>query len=1531
MAEFFEPRDRFDNELVRDVFAGDRFVDVPDARGQRDPRVVIGAGTAGVHEIEFNDEMFAAVVADALGIGIQREAGGGVSFARPVYASDLASLVRLDASGTSPSAIGGLQYLIGLQTLDLSANGSIANGGLRRLVPANAGAEGTAYLRSLNLDGNSITSLARLTDLTELQVLSVADQQGTNGVASISPLSNLTNLVYVDVSGNDVTDLSPLFPLTGLRVLDAADNALSDLQGFARAWRLDASNAVSANPADVQVNRELTVRTVGGQYSYIDPRTASASATVEWQTPMLPAGSYDVLASWFGDDTHSADTSLLVDGRSTEINQQVDSAGATIGGIDYEFLTSIDLSTRQVVPIGISPGTDGRLLVADTIVVSATQLGGGNLARLDVTDNQLNELSHSFIAPMLESRGVQVDQPNNSAPVWTRSIQNQSAPRSGQITIANLGDYVSDPDGDAVTFSASTDHPGADVSLNGGTLTIADRGATDRLVRVTVTATDARGRSSFHRFNVAFDSTLVSGTIFRDLNKDGTRQTSEAGVEGVLVYVDLNGDKERSPGEPVATSDWDGAFTLWTDRSGMVSVRVDTDSHVDFVLPDSREIDLPSGHGRIDSVNFGIFDAISIDAPRQVAEGTVVEAVATTSTTGGQSLWTVDGGPVDLPADPTGSSFSFTPRQDGIYEVTFEYRKSGRVWQRKRIIEVLPVAPHVAAGDDLTGGNAIPEGRMLLTRPMIVDPGDDVWNVTIDYGDGSAPSVISGMTSRVIALDHIYGDPSGTEPYTVTITVENSEGRDSDSFDVEVVPAGATLEVSEQEVPLEGVSSAFRFSVDDDTERADIVSWTYNVDWGDGTSESIAGRLLFSKTEPGVAEALVEHTYATQGDYRITFTVVDDDGDVSVATRDVTVQNRPPVGAILDSPATVVEDVSNVWSASATDVDEPLTFAWNFGDGTAIQYGASVSHVFADPGTYTVTLQVSDGEDTSEVRHDIIVSNVNDAPRLLLPAVLTLNELQPFSFQASALDPDPMDELRFQVSDGPAGLQIDEVTGLLTWTPDLEQGDRSYTAHVTVSDSVGATDRRAISLEVRAAAAIEGAVFEDLDGDGSWDINESARSGQVVSLDRGGDGIVDATVQTDSGGRYRFDGLEAGMYVVHIDLPESWIATTPTELIVDIPAPRDIVLPSVGGSLRLDYGDAPDDSIETRANDYRTTLASDGPRHVVVPGLRLGRNIDAEFGASAGALADGDDRAGASNDEDGVLDAAQQFRFSVGQRPRVDVVATNQTPDAAVLYAWVDYDGDGQFALDERVQVEIPSGSDSTPFTLVFPQVPASVPSRTYARLRLSTDAAAAAPFGLAADGEVEDYVVEFTSGLSHTNWSLPADINNDGVVTALDALILITDLTTNGPRELPPLDEPPPYYLDPTGDGLLTAADVLFVITYLGGQQGEGEAPPAGTNVAAYEYDEAVGRLDPRDQILRRGRRLPGSDITEMSTKSRQLDPADADRPAPAFVDAVFGGFSERQDRTMQSAVRARNHDTTEWSKAVDELFADDDAALDQ
>ncbi len=75
-------------------------------------------------------------------------------------------------------------------------------------------------------------------------------------------------------------------------------------------------------------------------------------------------------------------------------------------------------------------------------------------------------------------------------------------------------------------------------------------------------------------------------------------------------------------------------------------------------------------------------------------------------------------------------------------------------------------------------------------------------------------------------------------------------------------------------------------------------------------------------------------------------------------------KNDPPVvSGVTGSPAVALQSVTSVtFSATASDPNgDSLTYSWNFGDGGTSTV-ASPSHVYNTAGTFTATVEVSDGK-----------------------------------------------------------------------------------------------------------------------------------------------------------------------------------------------------------------------------------------------------------------------------------------------------------------------------------------------------------------------------------------------------------------------------------------------------------------------------------------------------------------------------------------------------------------------------------------
>ena len=129
------------------------------------------------------------------------------------------------------------------------------------------------------------------------------------------------------------------------------------------------------------------------------------------------------------------------------------------------------------------------------------------------------------------------------------------------------------------------------------------------------------------------------------------------------------------------------------------------------------------------------------------------------------------------------------------------------------------------------------------------------------------------------------------------------------------------------------------------------------------------------------------HSYAEGGDYVVTLTV-DDGIDQTVVTHTVGVSSPPGE----NNPPTVsfgwqCVALDCTFDATATDADgDPLTYAWDFGDGGS-SAAEDPAHSYSAGGEYVVTLTVGDGIDQTAVSN-ILVAEDPDANTPVATAVV---------------------------------------------------------------------------------------------------------------------------------------------------------------------------------------------------------------------------------------------------------------------------------------------------------------------------------------------------------------------------------------------------------------------------------------------------------------------------------------------------------------------------------------------------------------
>ena len=187
---------------------------------------------------------------------------------------------------------------------------------------------------------------------------------------------------------------------------------------------------------------------------------------------------------------------------------------------------------------------------------------------------------------------------------------------------------------------------------------------------------------------------------------------------------------------------------------------------------------------------------------------------------------------------------------------------------------------------------------------------------------------------------------------------------------------------------------------------------------------------------------------------------------------------------------------------------------------------------------------------------------------------------------------------------------------------------------------------------------------------------------------------------------------------------------------------------------RLDFGDAP---------DIYPTVLPDGARHVI-GGPFLGDPL----GDPPTAEENGDPSPTASSDtDDGVL-------FNDLLRVGADEPFLVTASQSSFLDAWIDFNRDGDWD-DPGEQI-----FTSEPLVAGVNNLEVAIPVTadrdvTFARFRISSTGGLF-PTGEAADGEVEDYQL-IIEGDPWQNASEPLDVNNDGIISPLDIILVINEL----------------------------------------------------------------------------------------------------------------------------------------------------------
>src|SRR5699024_11017037 len=152
---------------------------------------------------------------------------------------------------------------------------------------------------------------------------------------------------------------------------------------------------------------------------------------------------------------------------------------------------------------------------------------------------------------------------------------------------------------------------------------------------------------------------------------------------------------------------------------------------------------------------------------------------------------------------------------------------------------------------------------------------------------------------------------------------------------------------------------------------------TFTWDFGDG-SDSAAGET-------------VTHAFAEAGTYTVTLTVTDNGEAVGSAVIEHEVHAVPVPVALIEDPTCEGLDCAfdGTGSSVADEGNSIVSFEWDFGDGSESATGGMVTHQYDDAGSYTVTLTVTDENDTTgSTTYDLELSQDPDPGDLVGPELV---------------------------------------------------------------------------------------------------------------------------------------------------------------------------------------------------------------------------------------------------------------------------------------------------------------------------------------------------------------------------------------------------------------------------------------------------------------------------------------------------------------------------------------------------------------
>lgn len=295
-------------------------------------------------------------------------------------------------------------------------------------------------------------------------------------------------------------------------------------------------------------------------------------------------------------------------------------------------------------------------------------------------------------------------------------------------------------------------------------------------------------------------------------------------------------------------------------------------------------------------------------------------------------------------------------KQSGFYKVSLRIEDNSESpcnYSTDEMEVWINAQPVVEIGADLI---ASPNEAISLSGLNCEDSDGNIISHFWDLGDKT--------NKNGSVINHSYANP-GT--YEVTLEVTDNAGVRNSS-------ANDRLKVFVNDPPIADAGRSHRVAINEKisfdgsgSEDRDGKIIKYSWNFGDGSSDR--GKIT-------------KHAYKMSGEYWAVLKIQDNSKSTSDIDIDSTlvIINYPPIAAA-GPDQSLTSSIIRFDAKASSDIDgEIIHYNWDYGDGT-VGSGAEPAHVYANPGTYTVRLKVTDDSKTStQSTLDYLTVHVNSMP-----------------------------------------------------------------------------------------------------------------------------------------------------------------------------------------------------------------------------------------------------------------------------------------------------------------------------------------------------------------------------------------------------------------------------------------------------------------------------------------------------------------------------------------------------------------------